>query len=371
MKPNKYFAAVQKKHLLNLAPILQSGRIWKASKGEDIPSFFSFSLLGVSLLLFGFCTTHQVFSQSWTTGPGTAEFEFIRSIEHGRAAGLVGAITSLAEGPDAIGYNPAGIALDKSSPQAALSGRYLFAGVATGNLAYTMDCFAGGRCGFGAGYVNYGTIEEIDENGNARNNEMLPYSVTPSFVWANEIRERVKVGVSLRAAAEYLNYPGAKTALGLGGEAGILYQPKIKSLGFGASISNLGRKMTPHYGGESELGWMPALIRGGMHYYPRGRRLRVILHAELPWHTEPLITLGGEFLHSKYLHFRAATRMNLSDLKHYSRFVLGENQPVSSGNELKASAGVTVDLDKYKVDFASQYWRSLGFGHVITLRLEI
>src|SRR4051812_15154313 len=84
----------------------------------------------------GVAAVSAVRAQDISSDAGTAQFQYLDMLVFARPAGLAGAYTSLAQGLDAVGYNPAG--LSKMDPVEAVSAtmRYHMLGIGSGNVTY-------------------------------------------------------------------------------------------------------------------------------------------------------------------------------------------------------------------------------------------
>ncbi|MEO7424181.1 MAG: hypothetical protein ABI036_03275, partial [Fibrobacteria bacterium] len=221
-------------------------------------------LSGLTLAAFSLAA-----SQEYSDRVGTAEFQYLETLIFSRPAGLAGAYTSLAQGIDAVGYNPAGVSKSEGSRVVSGTFRYHLLEVASGNASYGYPGAGGMDYAFSAAYINYGRIEALDEDGNAMGKKLLPVSFNPSLTGAKKLNENLRVGATLKGLSEYLgDYEGSQLALGWGVDAGLLYQPNARNLGFGLALLNLGRKEAAHTTGGRTGGLLPVSLKGGMYYSP-------------------------------------------------------------------------------------------------------
>ena len=154
-------------------------------------------------------------AQSVSDGAGTSEFQYIETLVFARPAGIAGAYTSLAQGMDAIGYNPAGLSKLESRRAVAGTVRYHFLDVTSGNVTYAFPGMGGDVSAFSVACINYGRIAEIDENGQESGKKLLPASFNPSWTWSKRLSNIYRLGVTGRGYSEYLgDFEGSELVLG-------------------------------------------------------------------------------------------------------------------------------------------------------------
>lgn len=305
---------------------------------------------------------------------GTAEFQYLDILVYARPAGLAGAYTSLAQGEDAVGYNPAGLA--QLAPIRSVSGtfRYHFLDVSSGNVTYAFPGLKGIKCAFSAAYVNYGTIEVLDEEGNSGGGAIMPASFNPSLTAAGRVSERVRLGATVKGLTEYLgDFQDSKVGVGWGLDAGLQYQPAVRNLGFGVSLLNLGTKLASQREGGPTGGLLPAALKGGFFYHPLDLpKGRVAVDLELPWHGVPMVSGGLEYAYSQAFAIRAGSRITFQEIEHLVQQATDQRPgDLESGNALKLAGGFTFQADGIGLDYAAQYWHGLSWVHALTLRYAV
>jgi hypothetical protein len=306
---------------------------------------------------------------------GTAEFQYIETLVFARPAGLAGAYTAAAQGVDAVGYNPAGAARADAGRTLSATFRYHFLEVASGNAAYA---YPGADSAwsyiFSAAFVNYGHIQELDEEGNATGIRMMPSSFNPSFTAAKRMSERVRLGATLRGFSEYLgDFAESQLGWGWGLDLGLQYQPAAKNVGFGVALLNLGRKEASQIKDGKTGGLLPVAAKAGFFYSaPELPKARLVLDGELPLHGAPRASGGIEYAYAPGFTFRLGSRIDASEVEHYYQDFTGtEKETWQGGGALKATAGFTFASDGYALDYAAQYWQGLSWVHALTLRYAV
>ena len=313
-------------------------------------------------------------AQDVDEGAGTAEFQYLETLIYARPAGLAGAYTSLAQGEDAIGYNPAGLSKLESIRSVSATIRYHMVDVTSGNVTYAFPGSTGLKYAFSAAYINYGRIQELDENGMATGADNNPASFNPAFTASKKVSDRLRLGATLKGLSEYLgDFDGSRLGLGWGLDAGLLYQPGARNLGFGLSLLNLGNKVASHWQGGDEGGLLPVSLKGGLFYHPLDLpKGRVAVDVELPWHDSPLLSGGIEYAYTQGLVLRTGTRLSLPEMEHY--FLKATDQrpgEFTGGNALKLAGGFTFQTESLGLDYAAQYWQGLSWVHAFTLRYAV
>ncbi|MDB5105743.1 MAG: hypothetical protein JWP91_3432 [Fibrobacteres bacterium] len=329
---------------------------------------------GAALILCGLAGGNGAWSQDFSDKAGTAEFQYLETLIFARPAGLAGAYTSLAQGIDAVGYNPAG--LSKSQAVRAVSGtfRYHFLDVTSGNATYAYPGTGNMAYAFSAAYINYGHIEELDENGDATGRKNLPVSFNPSFTAARKVSDAVRLGATLKGLSEYLgDYAGSQLALGWGVDLGLLYQPNVRNMGFGLALLNFGRKETAHTLDGRTGGLLPVSLKGGMFYYPLDLpKAKVAVDAEVPWHDAPRLSGGVEYAYSPSFTMRLGSRIDWTEARYYFLKATDERPgDLQGGNALKLSGGFTFVTESIGLDYAVQYWNGLSWVHAMTVRYAL
>jgi len=326
---------------------------------------------GMLSMFFG---TAPVRAQDFSEKAGTAEFQYLETLVFARPAGLAGAYTSLAQGLDAVGYNPAGLSKLEGSRSVAATFRYHLLEIASGNATYAYVGAGGMAYAFSAAYINYGRIDEMTENGEATGNRLLPASFNPSFSAARKVNEKIRLGATVRGMSEYLgDFEGSEMALGWGVDVGMQYQPNVRNLGFGLALLNAGRKETPHFTGGSTGGALPTSLKAGMFYFPIDiPKARVSVDAEIPWHDAPRLSGGLEYAYSSNLIVRAGSRLDWTEARYYLLKITDDRSgDLQGGNALKFAGGFSFLADGAGVDYAVQYWHGLSWVHALTLRYAI
>lgn len=330
-------------------------------------------LSGLSLLISLFRGEAQ--SQDIDRDAGTSEFQFLETLVYARPAGLAGAYTSLAQGEDAIGYNPSG--LSKQSDARTVSGtfRYHLLNVGSGNLTYAFPGALFGtedaRYAVSLGYINYGSIAQVDEEDRPSGADISPTSFNLSLTAARALTEKIRVGATVKVLSEYLgDFEGSQVALGWGADFGLLYQPNAKNTGLGLSLLNLGRKERSQVEGLEAGGNLPVSLKGGFWYQPLDLpKGRLAVDLEFPWEGSPRLAGGVEYAYAPSLQLRAGSRVNFPEGKFlFLKATDQEQGGFEGGDALKLAGGFTLKAEGIALDYAAQFWMGLSWVHVMTVR---
>ncbi len=319
--------------------------------------------LVTAFLAFTLVLTESAFAWG-SDNAGLAAMPSVAQNPAARPGGLAGAYTALGEGPSAIGINPAALARDSNM---------VFHGAVrpdlsrTGAVALAFPA-TGGQWALSATYVDYDEILATDENQNATD-VVKPFNVYPAVSYARRLGRTLRVGATLKLAHETLgDFEGATSAWGAGLDAGLQVQA-TRNLGFGLSLTNLGRQFSGYFEGDQHRGDLPASIRAGVFYQPRAQRqLVLVAEAETPMHSSPSLTLGGEYTLRPEWIVRGGTRWTVEDVRNIFGTIDPNAGIVERGGEaVKLAGGTTVRVGPVSVDYAAQWWRELGVVHALSV----
>jgi hypothetical protein len=301
--------------------------------------------------------------------PGTEAFPGLSIEASGRSAGLADAACALPEGAASLGINPAGLAGDLGRVGYSGSLRAHPDGANAGAVAYSHAYGDGTQYALSATYLDYGSIQGLDDQGRPTGVTMRPISFYPALTFARVFGERWKLGASLKLADEYLgDFQGAQGAVGIGADVGAQYQPPARDLGFGFALINLGKKVTGHFQGDTERGSFPGLLKAGLFYHPKGwEQALVTADAELPFYDAPALALGIEYHYLPQWDLRAGTRWDTHDIGGILNDIGALHSQQNYGSALKAAAGTSLRLGNVGVDYALQWWVNLGFVNTVTI----
>ncbi len=257
---------------------------------------------------------------------GTEEFPFLALPAYARPAGLAGAYTTLAEGIDALGSNPAGLAAPQIIYRASFGLKKNILETHSGEFSYPYHGPEDIWYAASVNYTNFGLIQTRSMD-NAAEKEVMPGNHTLTISAARQFFGRVRSGVTFKLPTEYLGgFEGSKWALGWTFDAGIQYQPNVKQFTFAAAVLNAGRQEVAHVDKGETGALLPLEFKGGMVYHFLSIRASAALDICTPYHNHPYSAVGLEYSAARFLTLRAGTRINVPEMNSYFReFALGRD----------------------------------------------
>jgi long-subunit fatty acid transport protein len=203
---------------------------------------------------------------------GTSSLQFLKVMPTARATAMGDAFVSLASGPDATFWNPAGLTNLQSHEMTSTLTMWLFDTKQIA-LAYGMPMGDLGAFGFQFQYIDYGTIEEtradavdlvVPANGEPFFNAGLtgrsftPYSYVVGLSYARAFTDKFSAGLSVKYAMESLwsdqvitivnSVTGEVTSYKTYADVilfdfGMLYDTGFRSVRIGVSAQNFGAQV--------------------------------------------------------------------------------------------------------------------------------
>lgn len=311
-------------------------------------------------------------------GGGENAAEFLSLRPSARALGLAEAYGPVAEGPDAMYWNPAGLA-DLDRPEFAYTRtQYLRLFSHDYYAAATPAAWAGGALGFAATVFQEDLIPVVDKNG-VELTSFRPHSEVLSFGWARALSRGGELSNRPDAATTW-DFPGtvrprsfyddpwnSTLAVGIAGKViyqryftvratafaadlGALWRPDfLRGLSFSAAARNLGSKIKF----TKEESHLPSELSLGVAYDARieeQHRLLPALEIHLPYYGRPSAGLGFEYSrHSRDSGTRVSWRAGYNTQATY------DQTPLSG-----LCAGLGFQLSALSADFAFQPYDALG-----------
>jgi hypothetical protein len=217
--------------------------------------------IGVLLI---FLTTQQFMGQ------GTSTYQFLRNDVGARAAALGGSFVTSADDPNAIFYNPSGLA--------SLSQRR----VSVGFFKHLMDINAGyasvgteipglGYVGAGIVYINYGEFDRRGEEGQLLGTFGAGEMAITAGYGGRLMEGQLKYGVNAKFIYSAIaDASSSAAALDLG----MTYTAVPSRMLIGASLLNLGTQLDP-YGNTRES--LPLDLKVGISLYPEHLPAAILL----------------------------------------------------------------------------------------------
>ena len=286
----------------------------------------------------------------------TTAFSFLRNDASARAAALAGSFITVADDPNAIFYNPAGLATIMDRRGSIGFFKHLM-DINAGCASYSMDVADVGRFGAGIVYTNYGSFTETDAVGNTLGT-FSANDLALSVGYATSLEENVYIGGAVKFI--YSGIAGY-TSTAAAADLGILYTIPEAHVAVGASVRNLGAQLSTYNGLREQL---PLDMTIGASVVPRGLPLllnvgfhRLADEASTIGERLRYFTVGGEFTLSRVLKLRVGF-----DNARRKDFKIG-----SSADLAGFSAGVGILVSSYTIDYALSSLGKAGSLHRISV----
>ena len=189
--------------------------------------------------------------------PGSSAAAFLKIGVGARAVGMGEAQAALAAGPEALYWNPAGLAADDRRAVSFTHSEWL-EDIRYEYLGLSYPLFGLGTVGFSAGRLSMGKLEGRDEQGNPTG-DFGASDMALSLGYARRLWEFISVG----AGAEYISSKiENESASAFAGSFGAAAELPLPGLFAGVSASNFGGEMKFIEQGDP----LPHVVRGGLAY---------------------------------------------------------------------------------------------------------
>lgn len=286
---------------------------------------------------------------------GQNTYDFLRLNSSPRAAALGGAYVAIANDPNIIFYNPAGITNIENIPISFSFLKHLM-DINSVSLASTFNIDGIGKFASSLQYINYGDFDERDESGNKLGN-FNPSDLAFTIAYGNSFDDNLTYGVGLKLI--YSNIAD-NSSLGIAGDLGIQYLLPENGWSFGLSVLNLGNQLTYYneisedlptsiqLGGSKKLAHMPLQIFFALTRLNNEDRFEYF-------------NIGAEFTLSKIIQLRFG----------YDNIKREEYKVASSSGLGGFSFGVGIDVKGYDVDYAFSSMGNIGALHQIGITTVI
>lgn len=287
---------------------------------------------------------------------GTASFAFLKIGAGARPVAIGGAYVGVAEGANGLYWNPGGLVRLQGKEFSATYMNYLV-GMQSGYVAYAQPWRKNAALGLSVNYLNGGQVQETTEQNPTGVGlpKFTPGDIAIEVAYGRTLSPALSLGLGAKMIRETIkNY----SAMGFSLDLGAFYQPHIKGLTLGTSLSNLGRK-TKTFIPEGEKEPLPLIFRAGLGYrIPRFKdNFLLVLEADKPSDNKLSFHLGGEAKIHRYADLRAGYSSTGSDLK------------TSSDVDWLAglSFGLGTHFKNYRLDYAFIPYVDLGNAQRLTL----
>lgn len=306
----------------------------------------------ISLIAMLFVFSGVVSADENNSNVGTSVFNFLKIQAGARPVAMGGAFTGVADDEASLYYNPAGVAR--------LAGKHFIAGyhnniydMQSGFIGYIHPLSEGQKLSFYANYLNYGSFDRTDINGDVTG-DFSGGDLLFAVSYAREMNEKIDVGATGKIIYEKIDkYSATGIALDLGAK----YMLNDRNnTAFGLMVQNLGAQLSSYVdGGDKES--LPLTLRAGGSSHPRGIPLLVAADVIYPTDNDIYFALGAELLSAQPLYIRLGWTN------------LGENYKTGASSDDYAgfSAGIGIELNsKVQISYTVSPQAELGTSHRIT-----
>lgn len=287
---------------------------------------------------------------------GTSGFAFLKVPVNARAISLGESYTAQKGMVECMYYNPSGLVYCSSK---------MFQ---VSYLSY-LDGYQGGSAsavfpisnkqltvGVGASYLSVGDIERtlMDDQGNyaGTNGSFHDTHLKLNFSAAKPLSEMIQIGVGGSYIQEAID---GKTASAIAGSIGLFHQPANKKVQVGVSIRNFGKQLS-YFTDKKYEETLPLTYSAGLKYSVLDK-LEMSGELSKSKGQDIRLSCGAEYSPLSVLAFRLGYKSNGEDWK------MGGDSEALAG----LSAGVGIEWNQYKVDYAYSSMGDVGSCSYITL----
>lgn len=281
-------------------------------------------------------------------------YEFLRLDMSPRAAALAGSFVSTYDDPNAMFYNPAGIATLEGQPISLSFVKHLL-DINSASLSYSRHFEGIGRFAAGVQYINYGTFTAADEFGN-KTGEFGAGDFALTIGYANQLDENFYYGANVKFIYSSIE---EVSSTGIAVDLGLQYLIPDSRWSFGISALNLGGQLSTYYDTQEDL---PLDVRAG--FSKSLEHLPFTFFFSINKLNEKYddfadrfkqFSVGGEFRLSQSFHLRLGY-----DNEKRKELKIGTTAGLAG-----FSLGVGLNISNYLLDYAFSSMGSIGSLHRI------
>ena len=288
--------------------------------------------------------------KSINSSAGTSGFAFLKINVGGRAVGMGGAYTGLADDESALYYNPAGIAALEERRFIAEYHNY-FTDLQSGFAGLVRPVGDGKTAAVHVTYLNYGEFIQTDRSGVVEGT-----FGGGDFMLAGSFAMRRNYQLMLGATVKFI-YEKIQdySATGLAVDLGIRYASNRGRYAGGLLLQNLGTQLSSL--GEGEKDGLPATVRAGVSAKPPD--LNSVLTADIimPFDNDLQIALGAEYFSLRPLYLRLG----------WNSFGSNFRTDYSDNGLAGLSFGIGLEYGSVQFSYALVPAADLGDSHRVTV----
>ncbi len=285
-----------------------------------------------------------VYSQA--ADPGEATYSFLKIGTDARSEAMGGAMTAVADHLGSSFYNPS--ALARTAPRSVMASYVNWlTDIQAGSLAATWAVGRTGRIGAFVQYLDYGTFDPRDVNGNP-GEEFSASDVAFALSWAGRAGERFAYGVSGRFISESIE---DVSSTALAADFGLTYEFQDKRTRVGLAARNLGAQTKSIEGGDKED--LPLTLAAGLSHHLRGAPVLFAADLLKPSDDDFGGAFGVEVAAFKQMLIRAG----------YNTLIAKIETDSDSDTFAGVSLGAGFVLERIAIDYAFSSYSELGDAH--------
>lgn len=184
---------------------------------------------------------------------GTASFTFLKIGAGARPVALGGAYVGVAEGANGLYWNPGALSRIGGREFSATYMNYLV-GMQSGYVAYVQPFGKRSSLGASVNYLNGGQVQEttLDNPTGVGLPKFSPGDIALEVAYGTALSPALSLGLGAKLIRETIQ---SYSAMGFALDLGAFYQPAIKGLTLGASLSNLGKRPRPSSATKNRFPW--------------------------------------------------------------------------------------------------------------------
>lgn len=282
--------------------------------------------------------------------PGEAAYSFLKIGTDARSEAMGGAMTAVADHLGSSFYNPA--ALARTAPRSVMASYVNWlTDIQAGSLAATWAVGRTGRIGAFVQYLDYGTFDPRDVNGDP-GDEFSASDVAFALTWAGQAGESFAYGVSGRFISESIE-DVSSSALAV--DLGLSYELKDKRTRVGLAARNLGKQTKSIEGGDKED--LPLTLAAGLSHHLRGAPVLFAADLLKPSDDDFGGAFGVEVAAFKQMLIRAG----------YNTLIAKIETDSDSDKLAGVSLGAGFVLERIAIDYAFSSYSELGDAHRFTI----
>jgi len=269
-------------------------------------------------------------------GAGTTGANFLKIGLGAKASAMGDAFTALADDGSCLYWNPAGLVQLKDK-QLLVSYNSWFAGIRRGYISFTLPLSKGESAGAGMNYLDMGTLEGRDEEGNPTSDfGASDFQLTIGY--AKKFSDKFTAGLSGGILQDTIAGDKKNT---YSVNAGVLFLPE-ESFSLGLSVQNIGPKLS----GDN----LPLTLKLGA--AKKIKSLTLAADISKPADNEMYFSIGGEWGIRKDLFLRVGYK---------------SNQDIASG----ITIGAGLKWREIGLDYAYVPYGELGDTHRISIVMKL